>query len=426
MHITRGGNNYPNNNNKKNNNIDHHNSSSLSRRNPRKYNKERRKSKEHNEVIDDEDEEDIYKLYERSSKLRQIAVEMLSPKSSNNDQIDIEDHHTQKTKQHQQQQHHPKITKRHQRKRLLFLQGNEYLHRDELLHIAASQYDLTGYEYCELMENDGVWGGGPEIVALCNYLKRPIHVYELISIRPSSSHRSSSSSSNGITSKSHGKKERRRRHQIRDDHNVQQFRKSEHRINTKKQSTKPEFRLRRMACFGSPKFDYKEPLHILSADCRFPDLKPGQEASNGNHFLAMFPIKKGDVMNDISSLKSSHFASSTKRLGFKVRSGATSNTDVDDEKRSNKCRNTCSGQQHPMRNVELRRFWKSIRNILATNKVLSANDKKKQSEVKKHSVQHQSNSTDDRATTAAIGDLLKKPYMSLMDHWVKLLASNTS
>eukprot|EP00968_Pinguiococcus_pyrenoidosus_P007673 scaffold520_cov224-Pinguiococcus_pyrenoidosus.AAC.8 len=28
---------------------------------------------------------------------------------------------------------------------------------------------------------DGKWGGGPEIVALSNALRRPIHVYELLS-----------------------------------------------------------------------------------------------------------------------------------------------------------------------------------------------------------------------------------------------------
>jgi len=45
-----------------------------------------------------------------------------------------------------------------------------------------------------------------------------------------------------------------------------------------------------MACFGSPKFDHREPLHILSADCRFPDLTPGLQASAGNHFMALFPF----------------------------------------------------------------------------------------------------------------------------------------
>ena len=76
--------------------------------------------------------------------------------------------------------------------------------------------------------------GGPEIVALCNALRRPIHVYELHSHRK-------------------------------------------------------QFMLRRMACFGSPKFDRREPLHILSADSRFPDVSPGKQIDSGNHFLAVFP-----------------------------------------------------------------------------------------------------------------------------------------
>jgi len=47
-----------------------------------------------------------------------------------------------------------------------------------------------------------------------------------------------------------------------------------------------------MACFGSPKYDRKEAIHILSADSRFPDLQPGQQLSSGNHFLALFPYQK--------------------------------------------------------------------------------------------------------------------------------------
>lgn len=80
-------------------------------------------------------------------------------------------------------------------------------------------------------------GGGPEIVALCNVLRRPIHVYEL-------------------------------------------------------HAHKKQFKLRRMACFGSPKFDRREALHILSADSRFPDVSPGKQLDSGNHFLAVFPLPR--------------------------------------------------------------------------------------------------------------------------------------
>lgn len=55
-------------------------------------------------------------------------------------------------------------------------------------------------------------------------------------------------------------------------------------------STNRQFALRRMACFGSPKFDRREPLHILSADSRFPDVDPHRIRKVGNHFLALFPV----------------------------------------------------------------------------------------------------------------------------------------
>ncbi len=78
----------------------------------------------------------------------------------------------------------------------------------------------------------------------------------------------------------------------------------------------PEFRLRRMALFGSPKFDYREPLHILSADCRFPYLKPGEQASAGNHFMAMFIEKKNsrERIPRVGASRHSHH-------GVRVRSG---------------------------------------------------------------------------------------------------------
>eukprot|EP00957_Ditylum_brightwellii_P172941 13166403-Ditylum_brightwellii.AAC.1 len=52
--------------------------------------------------------------------------------------------------------------------RLLFLQGNEYLCARDLVKAAAAQYKLTGEKYCNLMKRESYWGGGPEIVALCN------------------------------------------------------------------------------------------------------------------------------------------------------------------------------------------------------------------------------------------------------------------
>lgn len=129
-------------------------------------------------------------------------------------------------------------------RRLLFLQGKESWPARDLLEAAASQFNISGEEYCHLMKQDAYWGGGPEIVALSNFLCRPIHVYKLASEEPATS-----------TS----------------------------------QEEAGRFVLQRMACFGSPKFDRKEPLHILSADSRFPDVSPGRQLPIGNHFLALFP-----------------------------------------------------------------------------------------------------------------------------------------
>lgn len=195
--------------------------------------------------------EDDLDIYTRSEILRQISVDMLTP--------------TRKRKE-----------------KLLFLQGNEYLRTHELLNIAASQYGITGEQYCEAMKKNGVWGGGPEIVALSNYLRRPIHIYELTSVGPQGNSRNPRQKNTNLV---------------------------ECASST---DSKQEFRLRRMACFGSPKFDSREPLHILSADCRFPDLDPGQQASAGNHFMALFPDRKR--VRDCLA---------TTRSGFKVRSGAT-------------------------------------------------------------------------------------------------------
>ncbi|CAN0017008.1 unnamed protein product [Ascophyllum nodosum] len=141
------------------------------------------------------------------------------------------------------------------------LKGSLYLEKEEsvpvyeLLSVVAAQYNMTAEHYCEasdamdwaalgnrgspgaVMRQSSVWGGGPEIVALSNALCRPIHVYEL--------------ASNGVG-----------------------------------------FCFRRMACFGSPNFDDRQAIHILSADSRFPNLKPGKQLTNGNHFLALFPCQE--------------------------------------------------------------------------------------------------------------------------------------
>ena len=233
----------------------------------------------------DEDEE--LDLITRSTILRNICVDVLNPKSRASA--------TRSKTNAEASSSNGMFRRRGRRKsKPLFLQGSEFLRPEELLDLACSQYGLSGDEYCESMKNNGVWGGGPEIVALCNYLRRPIHVYELMALRPQLS--------------------RRERSRIRKETDANNSKSNEDR---QEESSKLEFRLRRMALFGSPKFDYREPLHILSADCRFPDIKPGQQASAGNHFMAMFIEKKDRKLKKPIRIG----ASSHTHNGVRVRSG---------------------------------------------------------------------------------------------------------
>ncbi len=124
--------------------------------------------------------------------------------------------------------------------RPMYLEKSEEITADSLLSTVSAQYNITKEKYIELMRQGGVWGGGPEIVALVNLFKRPVHVYEL-------------------------------------------------------RSTKGRFCLRCMACFGSPRFDSCEKIHILSADSRFPNIKPGRQLTPGNHFLALFPLDQHEM-----------------------------------------------------------------------------------------------------------------------------------
>jgi hypothetical protein len=154
--------------------------------------------------------------------------------------------------------------------RPLYLQGDTCIETQELLEQFASQYGMSVQEYCDAMRQDGVWAGGPEIVALCNVLKRPIHLYEL---------------------------------HVDDNDNQD----SSERPRT------AQFCLRRMCCFGSPRFDSQEAIHVLSADSRFPDINPGRHLREGNHFLSVFPaacstshqkpqrVRGGGFMREVAS-----------------------------------------------------------------------------------------------------------------------------
>lgn len=122
--------------------------------------------------------------------------------------------------------------------RTLHLEGDEAIVTSELIDAAASQYGVTPVAYCESMRNAGVWGGGPEILALANALERPIHVFEPVP------------ACNGT-----------------------------------------EFRLQLCGAFGSPTFDKTgKRVCIVAADDKFPNCKPRdvkRHGEGGNHFLAL-------------------------------------------------------------------------------------------------------------------------------------------
>ena len=123
--------------------------------------------------------------------------------------------------------------------RSLHLEGNQAIVTSELVEAAAEQYGVTAEAYCNSMSRDGVWGGGPEILALVNALERPIHVFEPVA------------ACNGT-----------------------------------------QFQLQLCGAFGSPQFDSSSPVCIVAADDRFPDCKPTEvkrHGEGGNHFLALLP-----------------------------------------------------------------------------------------------------------------------------------------
>ena len=158
----------------------------------------------------------------------------------------------------------------------LAMESGEEITSSELLKMVAANYNISETEYLQQMLIPNTWGGGPEIVALSNHFKRPIHVYEL--------------------------------------HTQGNIRK--------------HFQLKICAKFGSPAFDAKSPLNILCADGRFPNIAPGSQKDIGDHFLALFPCstKKATGTSKISS--SSKGLKGSKWLD-KIRTISDTDTDTD-------------------------------------------------------------------------------------------------
>ncbi len=121
-----------------------------------------------------------------------------------------------------------------------------------------------------LPQSDGagfVVGGGPEIVVLCNVQERPIHVYELLGSGGGDTASNDNTEETTMSGRGQGGG----------------IRVPNHLINK-------QFCLCRMVTFGSPRYDSRVPLQILSADSRFLDVPPESVKENGNHFMAIFPV----------------------------------------------------------------------------------------------------------------------------------------
>lgn len=135
----------------------------------------------------------------------------------------------------------------------LFIENGECTTSSDLLRIVSEHYNMSQAEYCEQMLLSSSWGGGPEIVALCNHLQRPIYVFELCR------------HDNGVGGNSE----------------IEQCPENACKL----------FDLRICGKFGSPQFDDEKPLKILCADGRFPNSLDVDETKPGDHFLALETIE---------------------------------------------------------------------------------------------------------------------------------------
>jgi hypothetical protein len=113
----------------------------------------------------------------------------------------------------------------------LVMQKDESIYAAELVDLAAKQYGLTVDEYLNNMRDVGVWGGGPEIVALASGLECNIVLLETNNAN-----------------------------------------------------------LKVSARFGPTHAvdESKPPIYILSANNKFPNTQ-GSGGAKDNHFLAVFP-----------------------------------------------------------------------------------------------------------------------------------------
>jgi hypothetical protein len=124
--------------------------------------------------------------------------------------------------------------------RVLYMEQGAAMLSSKLLEAVTADYKISEEEHLQEILLRNTWGGVPEIIALSNHYKVPIHIYELHS----------------------------------------------------SEISQEQFQLKILAKFGSPFFDSKSPLQILFVDGRFPNVVSGQQIETGDHFLALCPCSK--------------------------------------------------------------------------------------------------------------------------------------
>lgn len=132
--------------------------------------------------------------------------------------------------------------------RTFYAEDNAKIAAGEMLAFVSQHHNISPEEYCRLMRKPATWGGGPEIVALCNHFQCPVYVYSL--------------GTKGVLWGKH-------------------------------------FVLDLTARFGHSDFQNR-PIHLLSVDGRFPSIKPGEQEKMGNHFMALFPLDEATAGNGLT------------------------------------------------------------------------------------------------------------------------------
>ncbi|CAM9948007.1 unnamed protein product [Ectocarpus fasciculatus] len=126
------------------------------------------------------------------------------------------------------------LTKAYKENAPIYMSGESMDARPFVAAQAKANSMADGDEYLQAMRDDTMWGGGGEVVGLTHVLKRPIHAYDLV-------------------------------------------------------STGRRFGLRVIGRFGAPLYAKERPIHIVSTYARFPDLDPGSQSAEGNHYVALYP-----------------------------------------------------------------------------------------------------------------------------------------